>query len=499
MQIISNYLPDDSNPDYSYYESTIDSYRHQLEARYPPLCSDCAPRVQSKLEMQNYLYAHQLRVTQTPRVWRAACLRLLRRVFVALRTLVTAASFLESLLVISCSDTSTISAQSLKCAPLLPRVIGVWDHKSGCGCSERNPLLDIVYVMGGALFAATVFVGKARVSAMEKSVVKVGPRRDWRAGWVAALVILGGVWRKVGLDEEVKELYFVGNMALYAYITYHAFALLYKLISPREISRRKTLPALNLRRSTSSLSNTSETTQPLHPPQSLPQIIQPTAATDNEPDPVARLSALFISMPIKGIIKPEDNQQPVEWKFRESQLVIPEDPTGLEDILSASTISRPKISHKAVSKWELHVPLALQYTLVGRPRVARRIALCAAPVRWLAVGFRVLDFLYAALLMYVVFLSLVHEMEIRVVKSVGGRRFVFETGSRGFLKILVLVGASVRILLVVLSIMGWEDMWKFAATALDIALVVGALLWTPPVVRPSFYDVLRDRKKYKIN
>ncbi|KAF3934771.1 hypothetical protein ABW20_dc0108439 [Dactylellina cionopaga] len=51
---LSQYLPDESDPNYEYLAEHISDFRHQLEEKYPPLCADCAPKVNARLRQINY-------------------------------------------------------------------------------------------------------------------------------------------------------------------------------------------------------------------------------------------------------------------------------------------------------------------------------------------------------------------------------------------------------------------------------------------------------------
>ncbi|KAJ6257182.1 hypothetical protein Dda_8068 [Drechslerella dactyloides] len=54
VQQLSNYLPDESDPNYEYLAEHISEFRRQLEEKYPPLCADCAPKVNERLRHINY-------------------------------------------------------------------------------------------------------------------------------------------------------------------------------------------------------------------------------------------------------------------------------------------------------------------------------------------------------------------------------------------------------------------------------------------------------------
>ncbi|KAK6358866.1 hypothetical protein TWF696_000046 [Orbilia brochopaga] len=54
VQQLSNYLPEESDPNYEYLAEHITEFRRQLEEKYPPLCADCAPKVNERLRHINY-------------------------------------------------------------------------------------------------------------------------------------------------------------------------------------------------------------------------------------------------------------------------------------------------------------------------------------------------------------------------------------------------------------------------------------------------------------
>ncbi|KAJ4987258.1 hypothetical protein SVAN01_07269 [Stagonosporopsis vannaccii] len=51
---LAEYLPDEDDPDYADYASSLDAYRHELEDRYPQVCQDCLPRVQDQIRAAGY-------------------------------------------------------------------------------------------------------------------------------------------------------------------------------------------------------------------------------------------------------------------------------------------------------------------------------------------------------------------------------------------------------------------------------------------------------------
>ncbi|KAF9193795.1 hypothetical protein BGZ50_007088 [Haplosporangium sp. Z 11] len=53
-QLLSNYIPDEEDENYDAYYKNADTYRRQLEERYPLACADCLDKVQKALAQQNY-------------------------------------------------------------------------------------------------------------------------------------------------------------------------------------------------------------------------------------------------------------------------------------------------------------------------------------------------------------------------------------------------------------------------------------------------------------
>lgn len=51
---LAEYLPDEDDPDYDKYASSLDAYRVELEDRYPQVCQDCLPRVQDQIRAAGY-------------------------------------------------------------------------------------------------------------------------------------------------------------------------------------------------------------------------------------------------------------------------------------------------------------------------------------------------------------------------------------------------------------------------------------------------------------
>ncbi|KAK6432851.1 hypothetical protein LTR95_010974 [Oleoguttula sp. CCFEE 5521] len=48
-ETLSNYLPDDEDPQYAAYETRLPQFKKELEERYPQICVACAPRVQMRI------------------------------------------------------------------------------------------------------------------------------------------------------------------------------------------------------------------------------------------------------------------------------------------------------------------------------------------------------------------------------------------------------------------------------------------------------------------
>ncbi|KAG9323470.1 hypothetical protein KVV02_007795 [Mortierella alpina] len=55
-QLLSNYIPDEKDENYEAYYDNADTYRKQLEERYPLACSACLDKVQKVLGKQNYQF-----------------------------------------------------------------------------------------------------------------------------------------------------------------------------------------------------------------------------------------------------------------------------------------------------------------------------------------------------------------------------------------------------------------------------------------------------------
>ncbi|KAG0019764.1 hypothetical protein BGZ80_005305 [Entomortierella chlamydospora] len=53
-QLLSNYIPDEEDENYDAYYENADTYKRQLEERYPMACAKCMEKVQKELAQQNY-------------------------------------------------------------------------------------------------------------------------------------------------------------------------------------------------------------------------------------------------------------------------------------------------------------------------------------------------------------------------------------------------------------------------------------------------------------
>ncbi|KZT72799.1 hypothetical protein DAEQUDRAFT_808781 [Daedalea quercina L-15889] len=78
--LLSNYLPPPDHPDFERRADMLPEYKHSIEARYPPVCADCAPAVEEEIRRRDnmararalggFLGAsnpHRRRVTRTQR------------------------------------------------------------------------------------------------------------------------------------------------------------------------------------------------------------------------------------------------------------------------------------------------------------------------------------------------------------------------------------------------------------------------------------------------
>ncbi|KZT57864.1 hypothetical protein CALCODRAFT_469250, partial [Calocera cornea HHB12733] len=53
VEMLANYIPDESDPTHPSALANIAAYRRDLERRYPPLCEECRPRVEAELRKHN--------------------------------------------------------------------------------------------------------------------------------------------------------------------------------------------------------------------------------------------------------------------------------------------------------------------------------------------------------------------------------------------------------------------------------------------------------------
>jgi len=53
--LLAEYLPADTHPQYHKYEAEYPQYRKDLERRFPQVCPKCAPRVEQHLKRTNYV------------------------------------------------------------------------------------------------------------------------------------------------------------------------------------------------------------------------------------------------------------------------------------------------------------------------------------------------------------------------------------------------------------------------------------------------------------
>ncbi|KZO89658.1 hypothetical protein CALVIDRAFT_543389 [Calocera viscosa TUFC12733] len=53
VEMVANYIPDESDPNYLAALANVSAYRADLERRYPPLCEECRPRVEEELRKHN--------------------------------------------------------------------------------------------------------------------------------------------------------------------------------------------------------------------------------------------------------------------------------------------------------------------------------------------------------------------------------------------------------------------------------------------------------------
>ncbi|KAF9479720.1 hypothetical protein BDN70DRAFT_858067 [Pholiota conissans] len=55
MNLLSNYLPDLSNPEYQARAEMLPAYRESLHARYPPVCESCLPQVEEQIRQKEQM------------------------------------------------------------------------------------------------------------------------------------------------------------------------------------------------------------------------------------------------------------------------------------------------------------------------------------------------------------------------------------------------------------------------------------------------------------
>ncbi|KAI8054094.1 Ima1 N-terminal domain-containing protein [Syncephalis plumigaleata] len=53
LQLLTSYQPDESDPNFKDYDTAVEAYKAKIEERYPPLCEQCAPRVQRRITQTN--------------------------------------------------------------------------------------------------------------------------------------------------------------------------------------------------------------------------------------------------------------------------------------------------------------------------------------------------------------------------------------------------------------------------------------------------------------
>lgn len=59
LETLSNYLPDEDHPDYNKFEAALPKFKRELEARYPQVCTKCAPQAQAKINRADYFAGTQ--------------------------------------------------------------------------------------------------------------------------------------------------------------------------------------------------------------------------------------------------------------------------------------------------------------------------------------------------------------------------------------------------------------------------------------------------------
>ncbi|QIW97446.1 hypothetical protein AMS68_002964 [Peltaster fructicola] len=53
-ELLSNYLPDEDDPEYAKFERGLPDYKRRLDEQYPQICADCAPKAQSMIHDADY-------------------------------------------------------------------------------------------------------------------------------------------------------------------------------------------------------------------------------------------------------------------------------------------------------------------------------------------------------------------------------------------------------------------------------------------------------------
>ncbi|KAF2737358.1 hypothetical protein EJ04DRAFT_126797 [Polyplosphaeria fusca] len=53
-RLLSEYIPDESDPDYDRFVNTVDAYKGELETKYPPVCEKCSPHVREMIRRSGY-------------------------------------------------------------------------------------------------------------------------------------------------------------------------------------------------------------------------------------------------------------------------------------------------------------------------------------------------------------------------------------------------------------------------------------------------------------
>lgn len=82
---LSEYLPDDEDPNYAELEAALPQYERELDLRYPRCCHQCEPKVQAQLQRANYAAKsdHLQRMMKRSRYTRASPSQYLRRCLIS--------------------------------------------------------------------------------------------------------------------------------------------------------------------------------------------------------------------------------------------------------------------------------------------------------------------------------------------------------------------------------------------------------------------------------